>query len=133
MDETTRRNDWSYACLLAGGLLILVGGIAGSVMMATFGGMMGGYGPMTPGWIAAGWWMALVAALAGGLVLYAAYRLRRTPQDAGLAGTLGIVGGALSLLAMGGWIVGAVLSIVGGALALGSGHPASRNPPTYGP
>lgn len=116
--------SWAYASLLTGGLLILVGGLAGGLMMGIFGGMMGsGMMGGAPGWMsstwatAMAWWMGAVGVVTGSLVLYAAARVRAHPADS-VAGTLAIVGGALSLLAMGGWVVGAILAIVGGALSL---------------
>lgn len=122
----TQAGGWAYACMLAGGVIIVVGGLASALMMAAFRGTMG-YGMMgdyaayaTSGWLAGGaWWMGAVGVATGGVVLYAAYRLRRDASQGSTAGTLAIVGGALSLLAMGGWMLGALLSIVGGALSLG--------------
>lgn len=133
-DPTTDR--WTSASLLAGGVLILVGGLAGGMMMGAWGGMgamMGGYASyMTTTWLGGmAWWMGVIGVLTGGLVLYAAYRSRVTPHDRALVGTLGIVGGALSFLAMGGWVLGGVLAIVGGALALAGSRPSS-DPPAKG-
>lgn len=133
--------NWAYASMLAGGVLIVVGGLAGALMMATWGammpfGMMGGYGlstAMAGTWIAGmAWWMGVVGVLAGGMVLYGAYRLRRHPADTVTAGMLAIVGGAASTLAMGGWLVGAILAIVGGALAIAeSGKQVRPSPPAH--
>lgn len=143
MSDAKDTGNWAYASLLAGGLLIVVGGLAGASMMGAFGGMMGfgmrdmmdGYGfSVTQGWLVGmAWWMGAVALLTGGLVLYAAWRLRKDPSDADLAGTLGIVGGALSLLSMGGWLLGAALAIVGGALALGGAGPGPAARRAEGP
>lgn len=116
--------------------MIVVGGLAGSLMMGAFGGMMGpgvmhGY-PLAPGedWIAPmAWWMTFVSLTTGGIVLYAAYRIRQNPAEVGSSGTLAIVGGVLSLLAMGGWLVGAALAIFGGALAIGGRRQAPSPAP----
>lgn len=128
--------NWAYASMLAGGLLILVGGLAGaSMMMLTndimaTGWMMDGYAPaMDSGWITSmAWWLATVGVLTGGVVLYAAYRFRRGGSDPTSAGTIAIVAGALSLFSMGGWIIGAVLAVVGGALAIGGSSRARAQP-----
>lgn len=128
--------NWAYASMLAGGLLIIVGGVAGATMMGFFddamsdGWMMGDAGPMMRAdWVMGmAWWMATVAVLTGGVILYAAYRLRQGGNGAAFAGTIAIVAGALSLLAMGGWLIGAILAILGGALAIGGGGRAGTQP-----
>lgn len=132
MDDSMR--NLAFASLLAGGLLIVVGGFGAALMMASFGGLMG-YGMMqdyagyvAPGWLAGmAWWMGVVGLVTGGIVLFAAFRLRQAPDDAVTAGTLGVVGGALSLLAMGGWFLGAALAILGGVVAL-AGRPRPAAP-----
>ena len=128
-----RTSTWAYACLLTGGLLIVAVGLMAALSMAAFGGMMGfgmmgGYAPwVSPSWFAGmAWWMGAIGLATGGLVLFAAYLLRRDEESASMAGTLAIVGGALSLLAMGGWILGAFLSVLGGVLALTSRAPGAK-------
>lgn len=135
MNDKDFRN-YGYACLLAGGLVIIVGSLLGAAMLGVWDdavpAMMGDemMGLWTPaqmadvigeGVLVMAWWMGGFGLLSGSLVLFAAY-LARTEGDATTAGTLGIVGGALSILAMGGWMIGALLAIVGGALLI-----ASRN------
>lgn len=126
----SQSNDLSFASLLAGGVLILVGGLGMGTMMNYWGsGMMGGmmgYAPSAT-WLAGmAWWMIGVSLVTGILVLLAAYNIRNG-RDSTLWGTLAIVAGALSLLAMGGWILGAAASILGGALALA--HKPAAPPP----
>lgn len=122
--------QWSFVSLLVGGILILVGGLGMTMMMGGFGfwmpmsSMMGAYG-YTPAWGSWSWWMLGISLVSGALVLVAASRVRLDAASRRQGGVLGIVGGALSLLAMGGWLIGAVAAIVGGALALAS-PPASR-------
>jgi hypothetical protein len=124
---TVNLRTWSYASLLAGGLLIVVVALAGAAAMGLGATVTpwsvlvenGVPSYVTPAWfVALAWWMGAVGIVTGAMVLYGAWRLRRHPEDALAAGTLGIVGGALSLLAMGGWMIGAALAIAGGALAL---------------
>ncbi|MFA5861998.1 MAG: hypothetical protein WDA16_09930 [Candidatus Thermoplasmatota archaeon] len=57
--------------------------------------------------------------------------MTQDPNDRATAGTLAIVGGVLSLLAMGGWLIGAALAIIGGAIALGQGRTRDTIPPTH--
>lgn len=134
-DSTT---TWAYASLLAGGILIVVGALAGALMMGTVGGMlgfgmMGNYGSFMTnnGFVGAAWWVGLIGLVTGAIVLYAAFRLRQEPNDRTTVGTLAIVGGVLSLLALGGWVLGAALAILGGALALGGPRSQPATPPTH--
>ncbi|MFA5860058.1 MAG: hypothetical protein WDA16_00035 [Candidatus Thermoplasmatota archaeon] len=125
---TTKNQDLSFVLLLVGGLLILVGGLAGVLMMTTFwpsmSGMMGGMmgGAWNAGWTTGMvWWMGGISLVTGAFVLLAAYHVR-LGRETRLWSMIGIAAGAVSLLAMGGYIVGAIAAIVGGAFAL-TGEP----------
>lgn len=125
MADQTRR--WAYAATLAGGALIL----AGAGMMIFFWALVGGLG-WTSGWwtpghhdvMRVGWpigWFMVWGVLAGGIVLWAGIRLRPGGPGEGTAeGVMAIVGSVLSFPAMGGFMFGALLGVVGGALALAS-------------
>ena len=56
-------------------------------------------------------------------------RLMRSAKDAGGAGVIAIVAGALSLLSGGGFVAGAILCILGGARAIHDAEPRSGAPP----
>lgn len=109
---------WSVVANVLGGVLILVGGLAMLVMaplMSMMGGMMGmpAGGMMTlmlP--------LAFVGILSGSVSLVAAYRIHRDPDDARPWGTAALAAGILSLLSMGGFLLGAAATITGGVLAL---------------
>lgn len=121
---------WSFALLLAGGVLILLGGATSGWMMGAgwhMGWMMGGYVPSVP--LGFAWWTLAWGLATGAAVLVAAVRVRDA-RDTTTWGIVAVVAGALSLLAMGGWLLGALASIVGGALAIG-GSPTTgpRAPP----
>lgn len=127
MAETSDLHTSSFVALIVGGILILVGALMSVFMMGSWGawpwmsmsGMMGGY--MTnyggDGWTGMAWWMGAWGAITGSLVLLAATRIR-AERDTLTWGIIAIVAGALSLFAMGGFVVGAIAAIVGGALAL---------------
>lgn len=123
MADRTELRTWSFLALVVGGVLILVAGLMGMLMMGAWGGM--GMGSMSSmmnaympaGWAAMTWWMGGIGLVTGGLVLVSAYHVYRE-REVGLWSVVAIVAGALSLLAMGGWIVGAASAITGGALAL---------------
>lgn len=114
-------SEASFVILLVSGILILVGSLG--MGMLGWGGWMGGMGGMMQGydiaWMTSmGWWMALVGLATGTLVLIAAVRLRQPNADATTWGATAIAAGAVSLLAMGGFLLGAIGAIIGGALAL---------------
>lgn len=124
---------WSFLSLLVGGILIAVGGLMGALMMGygplgvmPMGAMMGGY--VDEGWAAQmAWWMGLVGLATGAFVLLAAYNVRQGRSTAAWS-VVAIVAGALSLFAMGGYVVGAVAAIAGGALGLlGTQKDAARS------
>lgn len=112
---------WSFSTLLIGGILILVSGLMGTLMMGAWG--TSGMGAMMDAYMGANWstattgWMAGLGLATGGLVLASAYNVYHAHR-APTWGVIAIVAGALSLLAMGGFVLGAVAAIAGGALAL---------------
>lgn len=111
---------WSFISLLIGGILILSGGLMGATMMGWGGwGMMDMMDGGTPiGWVSTmAWWMGIIGVVTGAAALVAAAMVYRG-QDLATWGIVGIVAGALSLLAMGGYVIGAIAAIAGGALAL---------------
>ena len=123
MADRTELRTWSFLALVVGGVLILLGALMGTLMMGAWGGMrMGSMSSMMnayipTGWAVMTWWMTSIGLVTGGLVLLSAYRVYRE-REVGLWSVVAIVAGALSLFAMGGWIVGAASAIAGGALAL---------------
>jgi len=117
-----------------GGLLIFVGGIVSSIwfiyggtswgdysnmwygMMGGYHGMMGSFGfPLSSMGV-----LSLVGLVSGILVILAAIMLNIRPHEKKAWGLLIIIFSALSFLNMGGFVVGAVLGLVGGAFAVSS-------------
>lgn len=124
MAERTELRTWSFVSLLIGGILIAVGGLVGSLTMGPGGwmGRMSMRGPMSgyvdDAWLnGMAWWMGGVGLVTGALVLIAAYHVHHR-REAGGWSVVAIVAGTLSLFAMGGYLVGAIAAIVGGALAI---------------
>lgn len=119
---------------LAGGILILVGGLAIPAMgMMMNGGMLGGgmmnpqqgnatsYGMLccagfggNPAWA---WGMAALGVVTGGVVIAASAMVPSRPHTTTLGVAL-IAASAASFLAMGGFMVGALLGIAAGVLAI---------------
>lgn len=116
----------TFVLSLIGGLVI----IAGSLIMVLFWnsgfpyrmyygmgpGMMGGY------WFgsSSGWMLGLfiIALISGVIVLIGAIMLNARPQERVTWGIVVIVFAIISLVGMGGYIIGALLGIAGGAIAL---------------
>lgn len=134
MATNNEYRTWSFLALLIGGVLILAGALMGSVMMLAWGqgtGMMPMFGAM-PGYANAAWWnaatgwMVAVGLASGALVLVAALRVREARGTA-TWGAVAVAAGAVSLFAMGGFVIGAVSAIAGGAFAIlaerGDAHP----------
>ncbi len=114
---------WAYALTVAGGALIL----GASLLLLLFGMVLAGVawaGAFTVGQeiiqragIHFGWIIAL-GILSGILVLWSGARMEPEGEGDGRAeGVLAIVGSILSFPATGGFFFGALLGVIGGALA----------------
>lgn len=68
--------------------------------------------------------LSLLGLVSGILVIIGALMLNTRPAEHGTWGTIILIFSVISLLGMGGFFIGAILGIVGGALAL-SWRPAS--------
>jgi hypothetical protein len=116
---------------IIGGALMLLGGSMAlmmltyydenSGMMDGFGGMMGGYRHMMNGLgfpygLMSG--LMLVSLVSGVLVIIGAVMINIHPSQSSTWGIIVLVFSIISFLGMGGFLIGAVLGIVGGALAL---------------
>jgi hypothetical protein len=120
MDSSFRRLRWvrlgveerpyaAFVLSLVGGVLILVGGLLG---LTWLGWPMWGW---MPGFLLA---FSAVGLVSGAAVVTAAYMLYNKPSQAQTWGTIVLVFAIVSLLSAGGFIIGALLGIVGGLLAL---------------
>jgi hypothetical protein len=115
---------------IIGGVLMLVGGSMAFMMlsyndeygmMSGFGGMMGGYRGMMddvgfPYNVLDGF--MLVSLVSGILVIVGAVMMDIHPSQSRTWGIIVLIFSIISFVGMGGFLVGAVLGIVGGALAL---------------
>lgn len=118
---------WAVALATIGGVLIVLGGLAMLLMAPMMGMMMGTTFSLLPMLLVSAWGLAT-----GGVVLLAAYRFRAEPHEMRSWSITALVAGALSLFAMGGFILGAALAITGGILGLFAGIQA-RAPPAGPP
>ena len=123
----------AFILSLIGGVLILLGGGIsliwftsgglgfGGMMGGGFGGMMGGFQGMMGGvgfpfgFMSA---FSLLGLAAGILVIIGAIMINSRPAEHGTWGIMIIVFSILSFFGMGGFFIGAILGLVGGALAI---------------
>lgn len=133
----------AFILSLVAGILMLIGGIltsvwfmnggysnytpgndgmmGGSGMMGGFAGMMNGYESMMNGFGMPLGYMtgfSIVGLIAGIVVLIGAVMLNARPAERTTWGALIIAFSVISLLGMGGFWIGAIIGIAGGALAL---------------
>ncbi|MEM4573414.1 MAG: DUF6114 domain-containing protein [Candidatus Caldarchaeum sp.] len=119
----------AFILSLVGGVLILSGALLGFVRWVVWGGMMwswnGWGGMMCPGCGMMGWWtpwawtaFSSLGLVSGILVTVGALMLQTRPQQANTWGSIILAFSAISLISMGGFVVGALLGIIGGILAI---------------
>jgi len=131
--ETNEEANAAFLLSLIGGVLILIGSLVvlgigmfgaysvghmGSMMSGMMGYRMGGVG--TP-WMFGG--VAIIAVSVIGIasaviIIYGAFSIRDKPAARTTWGALILAFSLISLLSLGGFLVGAVLGILGGILAL---------------
>lgn len=121
--ESTDQNHVAFPLSLAGGVLILLGGGVSMMSMAVptggYPGMMGMMQAMMGSfWFGMMSWAFILGLVSGVMVLLGAIMVRLKPKERKTWGTVIVVFSAISFLGMGGFFIGAVLGIVGGALAL---------------
>jgi CDP-diglyceride synthetase len=120
----------AFILSLIGGILILITGIVGLAWFGAAGpywggfggwmsGMMGGYhgffGGGEYGFFAV---LSLLGLVSGVLIIVGAIMLRSRPQDHLVWGVLILIFALVSFADMGGYLIGALLGIAGGALAI---------------
>ena len=127
-----QRPQIAFILSLIGGILMLLGGGVSSMwfmfgglgmggMMGGFGGMMGGFqGMMGSFGIPFGFMSGffLIGLVSGVIITISAVMLNARPSEHNAWGMIILVFSIISLLGMGGFLVGAILGIVGGALAM---------------
>jgi hypothetical protein len=116
---------------IIGGVLMLLGGSmafmmlsynnGGFGMMSGSGGMMGGYGNMMNGLsfpygLMSG--LMLASLVSGVLVIVGAVMINIHPSQISTWGIIVLVFSIVSIVGMGGFLIGAILGFVGGVLAL---------------
>jgi hypothetical protein len=133
-------SSYSVAFILSliGGILILIGGLVSSMWFmlggSNFWGMMDGNGGMMRGWEMMDGYgfpfgfmggFSFVALIAGIFVIIGVVMLNARPAEHMTWGVVVLAFSIISFVGMGGFVLGALLGIAGGALAL-SGRPLPR-------
>ncbi|MEW6604038.1 MAG: hypothetical protein AB1351_05035 [Thermoproteota archaeon] len=112
-----------------GGSLMVAGGVLALSMFSIWipagmpgwgGGMMGGGFDMMSGgfmWAAVGT-MSAISIGAGAVSVVGGYSIYKKPESANMWGVAILISGIVGLFGMGGFIIGPILGIIGGILAL---------------
>jgi len=126
----------AFILSLIAGILIVVGGVVGSVFMGMMGSWYGGWsGMMGPGMMEFPWWgfgmaFGITGLVIGIIVILSAIMLDSRPKEHKTWGIIILVFSILSIIGgMGGFGIGLILGIIGGALAI-SWQPSPPIPPT---
>lgn len=123
----SRSSSGTFALSLASGVIIIFGGILPWLFFANFqaspmGGIMGGM-MMTGSWSAGPWfmgggWLFPLPFVSGAMVLFGAIMMNARPQETRNWGIIVLIFSVLGLVGMGLSILGGIIGIVGGAMAL---------------
>ena len=110
----SRVSSAAFALSLASGVIIIFGGIMPWLFLANFqaspmGGMMGGM---------MGGWLFPLSLVAGAMVLFGAIMMNARPQETQIWGVIVLVFAIVGFTGMGFSILGAILGIIGGIIAL---------------
>jgi hypothetical protein len=126
--QSAEKPNLAFILSLIGGLLIFVGSSVSIVWFSVGSAPFGGYWGMMSGWhgmtgsygFAYDYLLILsvVGLACGVIVVVGGFMLSLRPLEHVTWGVLIVIFSAISFVSMGGWFVGAILGIVGGALAL---------------
>jgi hypothetical protein len=120
----------SFSLSLIGGIMVLITGLVGLVWFASSGpywggfggwmsGMMGGYhGFDGGGQYVYSSLVSILGIFSGAFMVVGAIMLRVHPQEHLIWGVLVLIFALVSFVDMGGYFIGAIQGIIGGALAL---------------
>jgi hypothetical protein len=122
----------AYVLSLIGGIIIMVGSVIAAFLSA-FGTPYGTYYGMGPGMMmgfgyGSGWMLgfSLAALVFGIMVVIGAIILNARPAEHTTWGTVILIFSIVSFIGMGGYFIGAVLGIAGGAIALSYRSPSVK-------
>ncbi len=105
----------AFVLTLIGGILILLDGIYDAAVAAFVGSLVGAFFPGLGLLIIV---LGIVALLFGIIILFGAVQMRSHPQSARTWGAVVLVLGLISIVGGGGFVLGLILALVGGILAI---------------
>jgi hypothetical protein len=126
--KSAEKTNVAFILSLVGGLLIFVGSAVSIVWFSVGSAPFGGYWGMMSGWhgmmgsygfpydYLLG--LSVLGLACGVIVVVGSFMLSLRPLEHVKWGVLIVVFSGVSFVSMGGWFVGAILGVVGGALAL---------------
>ncbi len=133
MSSTSMRTT-AFILSLVGGLIIVIGGVVQTLLLflGSYGGIYYGMGPgmmssygfygYGAGWMTA---LSLIALAFGVIVVIGAIMLNARPTEHLTWAVIILIFSIASLVGMGGYFIGAVLGLAGGAIALSYRRPES--------
>jgi len=116
----------AFILSLVGGLIITVGSVI-ATLLSGLGSPYGTYYGMGPGMMGGNWFgygsgwyvgLSLLSLVFGILVVIGAVMLNARPAEQVTWGTIVLIFSIASFIGMGGYVIGAILGIAGGAIAL---------------
>jgi len=126
--QSSEKPNVAFILSLVGGLLIFVGSAVSIVWFSVGSAPFGGYWGMMSGWhgmtgsygFAYDYLLVLsvLGLVCGVMVVVGGFMLSLRPLEHVTWGVLILVFSAVSFASMGGWFVGAILGVAGGALAV---------------
>jgi len=130
MSKSDGRRSASSTLSIVAGSIMVASGLVAVAMMTTWsslggmmgygmGGMMGGWGMMSPSLMFGA--VAAVSAFTVGLgvvLVVGGYAIHKSPKSAGAWGTAILVVSVIGLIGMSGFFIGPVIGIIAGILAL---------------
>ncbi len=131
--STNSMHNIAFILSLIGGIVIILGSIV-AVILAAYGSPYGTFYGMGPGmmsgyWFGYGsawiWGLSLASLICGILVIVGAIMLNARPQEHITWGIIVLIFSIASFMGMGGYFIGAVLGIAGGAIALSYRKPST--------
>ncbi len=108
----------AFVVTLIGGILILLDGIYLLAVSAFISSVTSAYGVSVPGVSGLLTALAAVGVIFGLIILVGAIMMWRSPSSAKMWGIIAILLGLISIVSGGGFILGLILALVGGILAL---------------
>ena len=126
--QSAEKPNVAFILSIVGGLLIFVGSAVSIVWFSVGSAPFGGYWGMMSGWHGmTGSYgftydyllvLSVLGLACGVIVVVGGFMLSLRPLEHVTWGVLIVIFSAISFVSMGGWFVGAILGVVGGALAL---------------